>query len=290
MSNETESKMLAWATDTHLDHIANDPVMMRVFVNQIKDSDCQGLVITGDISNARLVDCQLLALSRGVGETFPIYFVCGNHDFYGGSICRVRELLTSICESNTQLCYLHATDFVPFTRETALVGVDGWYDGLYSPIQASRLLMNDFFLIEELRPLHKFRKGEYVVHQKDGALHQKMQEWAAADAASLTRKVTNAIQAGYKNIVAATHIPPFPQNSVYNGRVSDGDWLPFFSSKLMGDCLLDLADNYPEVHFTVLCGHSHGEAVFTAGRSNLLCRTGKADYGYPRLADILTVK
>lgn len=290
VDNIDKEKIIGWATDTHLDHVRHDKAMFQVFANQLIHAGCEALVISGDVSVAGLLCSQLRQLSDLLGPNFPIYFVCGNHDFYGGSFASVRAELTEFCEANSQICYLHEASFVPIGSETALIGADGWYDGLYSSVEESRLLMNDFFHIRDLVSLHKYQKAGPVFHETNGPLHRKMQELSEADAAAMYRKAKAAIDSGFRKLVLVTHIPPFPDNSIYNGRRSDKDWMPFFSSKNMGDKLLDLADEHPEVNFTVLCGHAHGEANFSAGRENFICRTGKADYGYPRLADILSVK
>jgi predicted phosphohydrolase len=282
---------LGWATDIHMDHAIRNPIMVEIFVSQIKNKACDGLVVTGDISNAPLVVDHLQSLRRGLGTDFPIYFVCGNHDFYHGSISKTRQKLAKFCEADPQFVYLTTcVGFIPLTSDTALLGDDGWYDALYSPIENSSLLLNDFFLIKELAPLYRSSRFRQAYHEPNGPLHNKLKELSAQSAESVRRKATMAIEAGYKNLVIATHIPPFPQNSLYQGRISDEDWLPFFSSKFMGDVVLDLADQYPGFHFTVLCGHSHGEARFTASRANLECRTGPAEYGYPALADVLNIQ
>lgn len=282
------SLRLAWATDTHLDHIVHEPAMFRAFVNSIlKTHNAKGLLLTGDISNGHYLEEHLKALHRGLGASFPIWYVCGNHDYYHGSIEQIRKTLRTLESAIPELCWLGDTTFVPVGIDTALVGHDGWYDGLYSPIANSRLLMNDFFHIKELSGLHSFRSGYPVVHVEGGPLHLKMQSLAQEGADHIRMGVKDAIANGYENILIATHVAPFPQNSLYKGKQSDEDWMPFFSSKIMGETILDLVDANPSVKFRVLCGHNHHKATFTAFRENLVCDTGTAAYGYPAVEQVI---
>jgi hypothetical protein len=50
--------------------------------------------------------------------------------------------------------------------------------------------------------------------------------------------------------------------------------------------MVQLACEFPQVNFTVLCGHSHGEGFYSAA-TNLDVYTGRAQYGLPELAGVL---
>ena len=52
------------------------------------------MLITGDIANARTVTGWLERIDDAWER--PIYFVLGNHDFYGGSIVGVRASVTAL--------------------------------------------------------------------------------------------------------------------------------------------------------------------------------------------------
>lgn len=280
---------LAWASDTHLDMIIREPAIFKAFVNSVLHTHkATGLLITGDISSGAYLLEHLKALHRGLGVGFPIWFVCGNHDYYHASISSMRASLLQLGEEIPELCWLGGNDgFVPIAEKTALVGHDGWYDGLYAPIANSHLLMNDFFHISELKGLHALRVHFPVVHVENGPLHLKMQELAQEGALHVRKGAEAAVKAGNTLVLIATHVAPFPQNSLHRGKPSDKDWMPFFSSKIMGEAILDIVDANPEVQFRVLCGHNHCRAEFTAGRSNLVCLTAEADYGYPAVEKLL---
>ncbi len=60
-----------------------------------------------------------------------------------------------------------------------------------------------------------------------------------------------------------THIPPFKEACLYQGKISGDDWLPFFGSKASGDVLLEIAQQNHDIEFLVLCGHTHGKACYS---------------------------
>lgn len=82
-----------------------------------------------------------------------------------------------------------------------------------------------------------------------------------------------------------THVPPFKEACLHEGEISGDDWLPYFSSKVMGDVLITIAQQYPEIEFLVLCGHTHSEANVCYG--NLTIEVGKAEYCLPEIQKII---
>jgi hypothetical protein len=94
------------------------------------------------------------------------------------------------------------------------------------------------------------------------------------------RGAEKAIADGKTEIIVLTHFPPFEEACLYRGRKSEPSALPWYSSKLMGDMLLSIADENPTVNITVLCGHTHSSAQ-TSPRPNLRVIVGHSDYGNP---------
>ena len=78
-------KRLAWLTDIHLDFL--DAKQVDAFCQNVASCDTDAFMIGGDISIATQIQEHLLLLARHLRG--PIYFVLGNHDFYGGSIAGV---------------------------------------------------------------------------------------------------------------------------------------------------------------------------------------------------------
>lgn len=111
-------------------------------------------------------------------------------------------------------------------------------------------------------------------------LHEALKSKAREGAKQVRAMATKAISDGIKKIVIATHVPPWRQNSVYKGEISDDSWLPNFSSKIMGDAILSISEENPSVKFEVLCGHSHGDAEYSPNGS-IRSRTGFSEYGRP---------
>lgn len=269
---------IAHLTDIHM----NFPSAYRLSLffehcrDMVKEYDIDCFVLTGDISEAPVVDKHIEMLRDFLER--PCYFVCGNHDFYHGSISDVRKRLTDAFNtpSNSTCIYLSATDYVSINQTTAIVGHDGWYDGVYADWHKSKLNMNDYHIIQELAPLYHMQ------------LFAKIQELSKEGADHVSVNAAKAIADGHTNIIIATHVPPFAENSVYNGKISDNDWLPHFSSGFMGRAILDLANNNPKVKFTVLCGHSHGEAQHSPkiANNNVISFTGKAEYGAPQISKV----
>ena len=64
-----------------------------------------------------------------------------------------------------------------------------------------------------------------------------MQQLADADAMKLQNDLEQAISQNPKKIIVLTHVPPFKEACLHEGKMSDDDWLPYFSSKVMGDVL-----------------------------------------------------
>lgn len=62
-----------------------------------------------------------------------------------------------------------------------------------------------------------------------------MQKSADEDASALRNDLEKARNLKPKLIIVLTHVPPFKEACLHKGKISDDDWLPYFSSKVMGD-------------------------------------------------------
>jgi predicted phosphohydrolase len=273
-------KTIVWATDLHLNYAGNNAI--EHFLERVKANKPDGVILTGDLTEAPDLIPTLAYLEKGL-EPIPVYFVLGNHDYYEGSIKDIRSSMELGYgpKSSEGMRYLPACDPMALTLETALIGEDGWYDGGYGNWfgNNSVTMLSDITLIKEL-----------VTEGNDKQiLYQKIQNLAKESATWIKLKSNKAIDDGFKNVLIATHVPPFIYNAVFDprgpgsGKPSNENWLPGFASKIMGDCLLNLSEDNPEVMFTVLCGHSHGDATYSP-RPNLTCKTGYALYGKPAMS------
>jgi len=276
----SNSKKYVWVTDTHLDHLCFDGVpkddRWDNFVQELNNRSPEAVIITGDISNALYIKDHLKLLEQQL-TTSKVFFILGNHDFYGGSIEKVRKSMVEEVSSE-KMVYLSSLGYVPLTETTALVGHDGWYDGLYANWFAPNVvLMNDYLVIKEMRDVWFGSYSDASLNKQ--RTHTLMGKLAKECEFHIHKNLSEAAKT-HKTVLFATHVPPFAENSRYRGAVSSPAWLPNFSSKYAGDALLEVAKAHPDNQFIVLCGHSHGNALFKPLR-NLECHTGFAEYGFP---------
>lgn len=85
---------LAWITDIHLNFI--DLATRQKFYQEIIDSECDGVLLSGDIAEAPSIKNVLQELSDFIEK--PVYFVLGNHDYYRGQVNQVRNEMTGLTE------------------------------------------------------------------------------------------------------------------------------------------------------------------------------------------------
>lgn len=275
----------AWATDTHLDFLHTEQAVIE-FANTLAASSTAGIFLTGDISISNQIVYHLSIIERIAQR--PIYFVCGNHDFYRSEISIVRSELHELSNMSPFIKYMPTTSYVALTPSTAVVGHDGWYDALYGDYARSNFMMSDWIAIKDFIATSGGR--EYV---NGGRLKDKnaLVGLARKIAHEGVLHVHNGIKAAtryHKNIVVLTHFPPFAQSHIHEGKVGDADAQPWYTSKLMGDMLLDASKSFPNVNFRVLCGHTHGkfDGKIT---NNLSVHVGGAEYGQPAIAGLIDI-
>jgi len=269
--------LLLWATDVHLDHLRVHEAAFEFGRALAREQpEALGLIVTGDIGEARSVERILKDLVRGFGH--PVYFVLGNHDYYRGSFDAVDRAVAATCRTTAGLHWLDR-EVIPMSDGVALVGVNGWYDAGYGDPN-SDLELSDFTLIEELFAAQDDSRA---------ALLRTCAERAHAQAQAFEQELESLIeQRRPRSVVVATHVPPFQAAAWHEGKPSDDRWAPFFSNKALGEALLRCADRHPKLDCTVLCGHTHGSGCYHA-RENLTVYTGRAQYGAPELAGFVDV-
>jgi predicted MPP superfamily phosphohydrolase len=262
---------LAWATDIHLNFLSH--LQARSFFWKIAEAQPDAVVLTGDIAEAPNVEEYLTEMAEHLQR--PIYFVLGNHDFYGGSIADVRHRMAEITATHRWLRWMNAAGVVPLTEETALVGHDGWADGRLGHGAETPVMLNDFFHIRELIGLSTEDRFARL-----GCLGD--------EAAAHFREVLLAAFTRFRTVVLLTHVPPFREACWHDGQISGDDWLPLFASLAPGEVLRSVMSARPDRKLIVLCGHTHGEG-YADILPNLRVLTGGADYGAPQLQPELVV-
>jgi predicted phosphohydrolase len=267
---------ICWLTDIHLNFI--DFNTRIAFYEKILKTQCQAVIIAGDIAEAPTVCEQLVEIVEYIDQ--PIYFVLGNHDYYRGSIAALREQVRIFTQKYHLLRWLTDEDPAMLTETTALTGCDGWADGRYGDFEHSRVELNDSYYIAELY------QAAVLGRQ---CLLKEMQKFAGVDADILSGQLHKAVSKQCKHIIIVTHIPPFEAACTYGDQVSSPDWMPLFSSKVLGDVIMGYAKQYPDINFLVLCGHTHSIGEYTP-LDNLCVKTGGARYYYPEIQDVFVVE
>lgn len=269
---------LLWATDVHLDHVGH-PNAGRDFGALLRrmHPESGGLILTGDIAEGRTVAACLRDLCEGYDG--PVHFVLGNHDYYRADFRTVDEEVLARSTTTDGLNWLREGP-VLLDEDTALVGSGGWYDARYGDPE-SRLQLSDFTLIGEI-----FEAQD----ESRSSLHRLLRQradWLMERFLDQTRQLLR--ESKVRSVIVATHVPPFAEAAWHDGAGADGTWAPYFASKATGDTLLQLAADFPDVSFTTLCGHSHGDGFYSAA-PNLAVYTGRAQYGTPELAGVVRLQ
>ena len=263
---------LIWLTDIHLNFV-NKEDRMRFYQKLIKTSSDK-ILITGDIAESSSV-CEILKEMTSTIKK-PIYFVLGNHDYYRGQVAQVRKKIIDLTKAEQFLYWLPASGPQNFGNETLLLGADGWADGRYGDYANSRVAINDSRMISDL--LHYEIVGKYQ-------LLEKMQELANQDAHQLKVSLVDAIRKQRpKKIIIMIHVPPFKETCLYEGKISNDDFLPFFASKAMGAVLIQIAQENDGIELLVLCGHTHSKAHWQLC-DNLTVKVGAAEYTTPEIQE-----
>jgi len=253
---------LAWVTDIHLDFLTDEQTDR--FFAEIVETGADGVVVTGDIALATTIVGLLRRMGRAVD--MPVWFVLGNHDFYGGSIPAVRAAVTELSREG-QVVWLPAADGVELSPSTALVGHDGWGDARLGNVDGTPVLLTDFVVIAELAGVDR------------ATLTARLRRLGDEAADHLARVLPEALES-HEHVLVLTHVPPFQEACWHRGGYSDDDWLPYFTCKALGDVLLSEARRRPDRQITVLCGHTHSGGECHP-LPNLRVLTGAAEYGHP---------
>jgi predicted phosphodiesterase len=260
---------VGWLTDLHLNFVSH---LNRVdFYSGVVHQKLDALLLGGDIGEADSAPQFLDEMSQAV--RIPMYFVLGNHDFYGGSITAVREIVSrQTAASHGLLQWLSESEVIALTETTALVGHDSWADGRLGDFFSSDVLLNDYVLIQELRCANK--QECYV---KLNALGDEAAEF-------LESRVSEALTS-CNHVFVLTHVPPFRDACWHEGRISSNDYLPHFACRAVGDRLIHIMREHADRSMTVLCGHTHSSG-FAQILPNLSVHTGRAEYGHPAIQHV----
>lgn len=264
---------LAWLTDIHLNFVGRSTV--ENLCSTIQTSGANAVLITGDIATSEYLPRYLEYLADTLNVT--VYFVLGNHDYYGSSIEKVNSQVDRVVKANRHLIWLSRSGVTELAPDTCLIGHEGLADGRLGDPEGSQVILNDYYHIEELNQPTKELRLE---------VQHKLGDEAAA---YLTKQLHEAITVRqYKKIIVALHVPPYPESCWHEGSLSDASFLPHFACMATGKVLKAAMARHPDISITVYCGHTHS-AGFTTILPNLDVITGGAEYYNPRITDLIEV-
>lgn len=258
---------LCWITDPHFDHLNS----VGRFDGYGSDIDADAVLITGDIAESHSV----VMLMEHFTMQFlkPVYFVLGNHDFYGGSIFDTKAKVAQAFDG-TLASFLDNAKPCLLDDNTAVTGHSGFYDAVYGDPYYSKVEMGDFSIIQELKD--NFQRATWCFPYARGRLIKFLEKLGKAAAHEARASLLKALEQR-RDVIFLTHVPPFREVTVHRGEISDDNWMPWFSSAAMGNMLEEVADNHPDNRILVLTGHSHG-ASRSLRSKNLVALGGAADY------------
>ena len=259
-----------WLTDLHLSFLK--PPAVKEFLKAVKAHRPDVVLVGGDTGEASNFREYLEQIHDATSA--PVYYVLGNHDFYGSDIEYVRDFARlSTKAPNTHAKWLPALDPVRLTDHVVLVGVDGWGDASCGDPDGFRVKLNDWKYIQDLHA---------VYHLGHNIRMETLRVLGRQEAALLKEKLAKV--GVCEKLIVLTHVPPFPEACVYGGKMSDPDWLPWFTCIEVGKVLAEYAGS-TNTEILVLCGHTHGLGIYQQN-FNLEVRTGGwpvgvKDYGNP---------
>jgi predicted phosphohydrolase len=272
-----EMTKLIWCSDIHLNFLSKNPEHRNEFYISLRDSEGDNILITGDIAESHNIEMYLEELALSTGKR--IYFVAGNHDFYGSSLKEVRAKL----KKNIHAHYLPKSWGVKLNRHTVLIGQDSWGDCRNGDYENSQrgfggFVMSDWLYISELNKAYLGGSDK---------LRIALQLIADKDAQRLCKSVLKALQdKNVTKIIIATHVPPIVEACLHAGRKSTPSGLCFFSSQILGASMLPIIENNPNIDFLWLSGHTHSK-VKVQKRDNLVVQVAHSEYYHPQIADII---
>jgi len=261
---------LAWLSDIHLEFLKRPKA--EAFLDEVREARADGLLLTGDISTAKQIKTHLLILAR---LEIPIYFLLGNHDFYHGSFAWVDATVSDLCALHANLVHLGSGEIIQLSKSTVLIGHRGWADGRAGLGSRTNVCLNDQLLI-----------GDFMGKspQETFSLLQKLGD----DSVAYMQEILPKAFAAADTVIVATHVPPFPECSLFQNAPSDPEHAPHFVNLALGQALLLAAAKFPAKKIHVYCGHTHHIAHYSP-LPNLTVQVAGAEYDHPKIAEIIAI-
>jgi len=272
MRTTPHTQLIQWLTDLHLDKA--DEARRESLYQEISRSPADTILITGDISSAKHLPLHLRELAAAAAWR-QVYFVLGNHDYYGSSIAEVEGVVAGVCRSHVNLRQLGYGEIIRLDGDTALVGHKGWGDGRMGWGARTFARNPDFAAIADFRGLDRASAFHLL-----GRL--------GTESANYLRSVLPYALSCYRHVIVATHVPPFSRAAKFDQKACDFLRQSFYCNIAAGAFLLRIAKSFPQKRMTVLSGHTHHAAHLQA-TPNLELMVGGAKPGFPRSQGVFKV-
>jgi 3',5'-cyclic AMP phosphodiesterase CpdA len=292
-------KRIIWLTDIHLNHLSLSQA--TAFAESLQLPAADACIVAGDIGESHSIIEYLLLLDRCLQR--PLYFVLGNHDYYRGAVAGVRSEIRAFAKQHQQITWLGDGDIIALTPSVGLIGVESWADGGYGDYDNSPILLADYFMIRELMSIFPDDRPP----REDARLHiysPEHEEWLYSEDARQKRrhvierlgregadgareKLPDALKR-FEQVILVSHVPPFAEACMMQGRRLNGDWLPHYACKAVGDAIREIMKEHPGKRLTVLCGHTHSGARVRVS-DNIEVITGAATYGSPAIQEPIEI-
>jgi hypothetical protein len=115
---------------------------------------------------------------------------------------------------------LDGSQVIPLNKSVALVGVDGWADGLGGEGPATKARINDFYQILDFAT------------EQEAQVFREMKKRARKYSQALKPSLSKTLRQ-YETTIIATHVPPYEGAAWHEGSPSSPDYQPFFSSPVL---------------------------------------------------------
>ena len=253
----TRSTTALFLTDLHLDRTGKEET--EDLLNRIRNTESNSVILTGDISDAGSIRRHLSQIASACAPR-PLYFVMGNHDYYGGGFREVEAGVHALCESTENLHLMDGTTVVSLAEGIGMVGHGGWPDARAGDGLETTVENPDRWCIGDFRDLDH---GQTLLRMRG----------LGGESAARLRGILPLALKRHRHVVVATHVPPFANAVFHKGKPAGVEYLPHFCNATVGYMMLGLLRAFPHRRVSVLAGHSHGACARMITR-NLSVRVG----------------
>ncbi len=250
-----------WFSDTHL-NLSVLPFLKRRFIMRLRESNPDGLLLTGDISSGLQLESDLRYLAKHFDK--PIYFVLGNHDLHDRHIASVYEDVRRISREHPNLHWMTEKGVIELSPKVGLIGVDGWYDaerGDPSLLKYTTdwLQTPDFYALSGHEERLEVWRG--MAQRSADLVEERLQE--AIDS--------------FQTVYILTHVPPWPEATRAVGTMFEKFWLPYNTNVTLGRAIERVMEGRKKRRVIVLAGHTH-EPCHIRVSGSISCMVARASY------------